>query len=128
MGNPVQEPVQHPPLMGFEEERYIPGHAMRGEEVTRWAAFYTCIANGKRVYVWAWNEQTTRDRACVMVSDYVTDPARNASVEEIQNMYADQHSRQKAAGVSRTHGVPSDPFVLQAFIHEVTRGGNHETV
>lgn len=116
------------PFMGFHEEQYVPGHPDKHRpEATGWTAFYTCIANGKRVYVWAYRDITDQqraDRCCVMVSDYVSDPGYNASLEEVRNMFANQHRRNKAARWSRTHRVTADPLVLQAFIHEVTRGGN----
>jgi len=114
------------PLMGFAEERYIPGHPDRGINSTGWAPFYTCICNGKRVFVWAYDRNSRNGRSdlcCVMVWDSF-DPGRGAEVAEIQHMFAHQHERQKRRNIQRTHHVPADPFLLQAFIHEVTRGGN----
>lgn len=108
------------PFLGFQEEQYVPGHPARDPKATGWAPFYTCIANGKRVYVWAFAEKT----CCVMVSDNICDPQRGADIYELQHMFADQHDRQKSRNVSRTHRLPCDAFVVQAFIHEVTRGGN----
>lgn len=110
------------PLLGFEEEQYIPSHN-RGTVGETWSTFFTCIANGKRVYVWAY-KQRPDGSCCVMVSDHVSDPARHANIAEIQNMYANQHMRQKERNITRTHRAPSDPFLLQSFIHHVTLGGN----
>lgn len=116
-----------PPLMGFHEEQYVPGHPDRSRPTsTGWAAFYTCIANGKRVYVWAFNNSRPNDTCCVMVSDNICDPQRGADIHELQNMFANQHARQKERRMRRTHNLPSDPFLVQAFIHEVTLAGNNE--
>lgn len=121
--SPIREGM--PPLMGFAEEQYIPAHSTGGG----WAAFYTCIANGKRVYVWGYADSSLRDgTCCVMVSDHVYDPARKAGVAELQHMFARQHEDQRVRGISRTHHAPVDPFTLQAFIHHVTLGGNERTI
>lgn len=114
------------PMMGFWEEQYIPAHGENARD-TGWTRFYTCIANGKRVYVWAYQKTgrgDSHDNTCVMVSDHVSDPAYKAGIAEIQHMFADQHTRQKAAGKRRTHYAPADPIMLQAFIHHITLGGN----
>jgi hypothetical protein len=114
-----------PPFMGFEEEQYVPGVTIKGG--VSWTYFYTCIANGKRVYVWAYRMGSSSDQngTCVMVSDNLYDPGRGASIEELQHMFADQHDRQKARNITRTHRVAADEMLLlQAFIYEVTRGGN----
>lgn len=110
------------PLMGFHEEQYIPGHP-DGNTNTGWSDFYTCIANGKRVYVWSFGRKPETS-CCIMVSDMICDPARGASVAELQHMFARQHREQKERRISRTHQIPSDPFLVQAFIHEVTCAGN----
>jgi hypothetical protein len=108
------------PYMGFQEEKHIPGWPDKETNIS-WANIYTCIANGKRVFVWAFKEGS-RDTCCVMVSDFVT--GRGAEIAEIRNMFADQHRRQKAARVTRTHRLPPDALVVQAFIYEVTLAGN----
>lgn len=124
-GQPVSEDFV--PFMGFQEEKYIPGHHDHREFGTSWAAFYTCIANGKRVYVWSWWGGTNNDgrTCCVMLSDNEYDPQRGAEEAELQNMFAQQHSRQKQSKTKRTHQVPRDPFVVQVFIHNLTLGGNN---
>ena len=112
-----------PPLMGFPEEQYIEPTRVRGID---WSGFYTAIVNGKRVYVWAYRMGSAHDGngTCVMVSDSV-DPAYGAQPAEILGMYVEQHTRQKQRNISRTHRVlAEEPIALQAFIYEVTRGGN----
>lgn len=113
------------PMMGFGYERYIPAHPDTRTDGASWAPFYTCIANGKRVYVWSYKVTDRGGNCCVMVSSHVSDPAHKAGVAEIQHMFADQHRRQ--SNIRRTHSAPCDPFLLQAFIHHITLGGNeHE--
>jgi hypothetical protein len=109
-----------PPFMGFCDEQYIPQHHSKS---SGWASFYTCVCNGKRVYVWAYGASSRDNTCCVMVSDNY-DPAYGAGVAELQHIFADQHSRQRDQRKGRTHHIPAEPLVLQAFINEVTRGGN----
>lgn len=115
-----------PPRMGFLEEQYIPQSRGPGGG---WTEFYTCICNGKRVYVWAFGTSgitaKMEKECCVMLRDSI-DPLRNASVEEIQNAFAHQHTEQRERYFRRTFHIPADPFVLQAFINEVTLGGNEK--
>jgi hypothetical protein len=110
-----------PPLMGFYEEQYIPAHPDPQEQSSGWSPFYTCLCNCKRVFVWAYKYG---DSCCVMVSDFTHDVGMGASITEIQHRFADQHRRQKRQRITRTHQIPCDPLLLQAFINEVTLGGN----
>lgn len=112
-----------PPLMGFGFEKYVPGHPDNNTD-TDWAAFYTCTANGRRVYVWAYRTYRNGDsKCCVMLDDHVYDPAYHATETELQNMFTDQHLRN--AGIRRPYMVPTNPIVLQAFIHELTLKGKY---
>lgn len=122
---PLEIRPDYVPPLGFQEETYVPGHPSKGANSTGWAHFYTCIANGKRVYVWAWTNRGN-DSCCVMLSDNEYDPQRGAEIAELQNMFVREHAYNKAQKKLRTHRMPCDPFLVQAFIHQLTLGGNNE--
>lgn len=114
-----------PPLMGFEEEQYVPGHD-GPHPGTRMGtcAFYTAIINGKRVFVWAFGARLNWDGPCYFFSRYPPVPRQDVSALQFR-FRRELDERYNEASVGRRMGGISDPFVLQfTLAHLATLEGN----
>lgn len=120
------------PMMGFPEEQIVPGHVSLGnllgkeEKEIPWAPFYTCIANGRRIFLWG-----NREPVYLMLSDHVTDPGYKAEEAELMHMFAAQHRRNPVSSLKETKNKyrldgeqSTNALLLQALIHELTLKGN----
>ncbi len=121
----ASEPSELPPFMGFDEEQYVPEHKTRRENYDKsinMVAFYHCICNGKRVFIWAW---TPTSQTCFMLVRSWEHAERGWKPREIQTWFADTFVNPNYNGPRDKHNAPSEPLLLQAFIHHITSGGNN---
>lgn len=101
--------------LGFEEERNVA--AFGGPDY--FTAYYTCIANSKRVFVWL----KVSGRFCVLTG---LDPHYGAGDEELTDYFRKVWTDRPFANPILGHEIESDLLLLQAFIHEVTSKGNYD--
>lgn len=101
-------------LLGFEDEREVPSTS--DNKGSYWTDFYTCIANGKRIFIWRMEKPV----CCVLVSDdpLVRGASNDALTREFQRVW---HRRSRYVTYI---DVSTEPLLLQAAIHHLTLGGN----
>ena len=106
-----------PPLMGFEEERYVEAVTPdeRNDVSYYWTQFYTCIANGQRVFVWAWKAHVAYATCCMVV---IPNAMRGESDKALRDQF--RTAWMDTASERILIEPPCDELLLQATIHKIT--------